>query len=106
MTKKNHFILLSKGRGTDIIVSDFLLLQSLLNILSLSKKDYDNFVNSEVLLEAIEYFEYEKINDGYQKKKYLLKQVIEKVLSIVKVLYLKHQLLFSFDNVISYSIFA
>lgn len=73
MTKKNHFILLSKGRGTDIIVSDFLLLQSSLNILSLSKKDYDNFVNSEVLLEAMEYFEYEKINDGYQKKKILVK---------------------------------
>lgn len=54
----------------------------------------------------MEYFEYEKINDRYQKKEYLLKQVVKRVLFIVEVLYLEHQRLFSFDNVISYSIFA
>lgn len=63
--EKNHSILIPKGRCKSIIVSDFLLSWFQLNLLSLSDKDQDDFVSLRVLLEAIEYFKYNKNNDGY-----------------------------------------
>lgn len=54
----------------------------------------------------IQYFVYGKNNDRYQKKKNLLKYIIKKTLLITKVLYLGYQLLFLFDNITSYLLFA
>ena len=71
--EKNHSILRPKGRGKGIMVSDFLLPWSQLNLLSLSDTDQNELVSSEIPLEAVEYFEYGKNNDGYWKGENLLK---------------------------------
>lgn len=68
----------------------------------LSDINQNELASSEVLLEAVEYFEYGKNNNGYKKKENLLKQVIEKALPIVKALYPGCQLLFLFENTTSY----
>ena len=104
--EKNHSILRPKGRGKGIMVSDFLLPWSQLNLLSLSDTDQNELVSSEIPLEAVEYFEYGKNNDGYWKGENLLKQVVEKALPIAEALYPGYQLLFLFDNATSHSVFA
>lgn len=52
------------------------------------------------------YFEYGKTKKGYWTNKYLLNQIPNKVLPIMQILYLEYELLFLFDNAISYSIYA
>lgn len=63
--EKNHSILQPKGRGKGMMVSDFLLFWSQLNLLSLSNIDQNKLVSLGISLEAVEYFEYSKNNDGY-----------------------------------------
>lgn len=87
------------------MVSDFLLLQSRLNLLSLSFKKQEKLVNSGVPKETVIYFEYGKSEEEYQTGEYLLDQIIKKALPIRKALYLGYALLFLFDNIISHSIY-
>lgn len=57
-------------------------------------------------IEVIEVFEYEKNNNGYWNKAKLYKQVVCKVLLIAKALYPGYSLLFLFDNIIDYLVYA
>lgn len=52
------------------------------------------------------YFEYGKMDEGYWTGEYLLDQITNKALPITETLYPGYELLFMFDNVISYSIYA
>lgn len=63
-------------------------------------------VNSKVLLEAVTYFEYKKMEESYWIGKHLLDQMIKKVLPITKSLYPCCGLLFMFDNANSHSIYT
>lgn len=51
-------------------------------------------------------FEDKKNNEKYWNKAKFYKQLVNKTLSIMKVLYLDYLILFLFDNTISYSIYA
>lgn len=55
------------------MVSDFLLPWFHLNLLFLLDIDQNEFVSLDIPLEAVEYLEYDKNNDGYWKKVNLLK---------------------------------
>ena len=46
------------------------------------------------------------MKEGYWISKHFLKQIQKKALSIQKPLYLAYALLFIFDNITSYSIYA
>ena len=59
--EKNHSILRPKGRGKGIMISDFLLPWSQLNLLVLSDADQNKLVSLVIPLEAVELFEYGKI---------------------------------------------
>lgn len=104
--KKNHFILCSKGKGKGIIVSDFLLPWSRLDLFSLFHTRQEELANLDIPLEAVEFFEYGKNNDGYWNGEHLLKQVVKKAMPIGEALYPGYQLLFLFDNATSHLVFA
>lgn len=55
---------------------------------------------------VIKLFEYKKANKKYWDRHKLHKQVVNKVLSLVKALYPSYSLLFLFDNNISYFVYA
>ena len=86
-TLKGHRILWPKGRGKDIIISDFLLSWSRLNLFSFSPQHQKDLANSGILLRAAIYFEYCKMEKGYWTGEHLLDQIKSKVLPIGKALY-------------------
>lgn len=104
--KDGHSILCPKGKGKGIMVSDFLLPWSQLNLFSLSAARQKELVSSGIPSEAAEFFEYGKNNNGYWRGEHLLKQVVEKARPIGEALYPGYQLLFLFDNATSHLIFA
>lgn len=55
---------------------------------------------------AVEVFKYGKNNNDYWDGAKLYQQVVNKTLSIAKILYPSYWFLFFFDNAISYSIYA
>lgn len=59
-----------------------------------------------VLLEAVTYFEYGKMEEGYWTDKHLLNQIQKKALPIGEALYPGYALLFIFNNATSHSIYA
>ena len=88
------------------MVSDFLLLWSRLNLLSLPPQQQKQLANLEIPVEAATYFEYGKIEEGYWTGEHLLDQIVKKVLPIAKSLYPGYELLFMFNNATSHSIYA
>ena len=105
-TLDGHGILRPKGRGKGIMVSDFLLPWSRLNLFSLSPEKQQELATQGVPLEAAVYFEYGKTDDGYWTGEELLDQVVKKALPIGEVLYPGYELLFIFDNATSHSVYA
>lgn len=106
LQEKNHFILSLKDGGKDVIVSDFLLLWSRLNMPSLSDKDQNNPIGLGVLLEIVEFLEYRKNHDRYEKEEKLVKQDIKTVSPIAKILYQRYEILISFDNTTYHLVFT
>jgi hypothetical protein len=96
----------TKGRG--IMVSEFLLPFSRLNLATLSTEEQEDLVTRCGLAatEAVEIFEFGKNNQGYWDGADLLKQVREKALPIAEALYPGYSLLFLFDNATSHSVYA
>lgn len=88
------------------MVSDFFLLWSRLNLLSLSSEKQDRLVSLGVPLEAVTYFEYRKMEEKYWTGEHLLNQIQKKALLIGEALYPGYALLFMFDNATSHSIYA
>ena len=105
-TLEGHGILRSKGRGKGIMVSDFLLPWSRLNLFSLPSQQQEDLVSSGIPLEAATYFDYSKIEEGYWTGKYLLDQIRAKALPIGEALYPGYELLFMFDNATSHAVYA
>lgn len=64
-TFEGHRIFRSKGKRRGIIVSDFLLPWSRLNLLSLPLERQQKLASFGIPLEAIIYFEYGKMEEGY-----------------------------------------
>ena len=56
--------------------------------------------------EAVEVFEYRKNNKEYWNEPKLLKQVINKAISIAKAFYPGYSFIFIFDNTISHAVYA
>jgi hypothetical protein len=94
-----------KGKGKGIMVSDFLLPWSRLNLSSLSKERQTELEASGLPREAAVLFEYGK-EDGYWDGSKLLEQVLNQALPIAESLYPGYQLLFLFDNATSHSVYA
>src|SRR4029077_6050341 len=94
-----------KGKGKGIMVSDFLLPWSRLNLLSLHKEQQERLVAASIPLEAVEYFEYGQ-EEGHWDGEKLLDQVTKQAIPIAEALYPGYQLLFLFDNATSYSVYA
>ena len=88
------------------MVSDFLLPQSQLNLFSLLPQQQKTLANFGIPFKTTIYLEYGKIEEKYQTKEYLLDQIKSKALPIRKTLYPGYELLFMFDNTISYAIYA
>lgn len=105
-TLDGHGILRPGEKGKGIMVSDFFLPQSQLNLLSLPHEQKEQLARFGVLLEAVTYFEYRKMEEGYWTEKHLLDQIIKKALSIMQNLYPSYELSFMFDNAMSYSIYS
>ena len=105
-TLNGQGILRPKGKGKGIMVSDFLLPWSRLNLLSLPLQQQEDLASSGIPLEAVTYFEYGKTKEGYWTGEYLLDQIVKKTLPIGEALYPGYELLFLFDNVTSHSIYA
>ena len=99
-------ILRPKGKGKGIMVSDFLLPWSRLNLLSLPPQQQEDLANSGIPLEAVTYFEYGKTEEGYWTGEHLLDQIVKKALPIGEALYPGYELLFLFDNATSHSIYS
>ena len=102
-TLEGHGILRPKGRGKGIMISDFLLSWSRLNLLSLPQEKQDELVSLGLPLEAATYFEYGKMEEGYWTGEHLLDQIQKKTLPIAEALYPGYALLFMFDNATSHS---
>jgi hypothetical protein len=100
----DHF-LRPKGKGKGIMVSDFLLPWSRLNLLLLSLERQQELIASGVPSEACTYFEYGQ-EAGYWDGEALLQQITKKALPIAQALYPGYQLLFLFDNATSHSVYA
>ena len=64
-TLENHAILRPKRKGRGIMVSDFLLPWSRLNLFSLPSQQQKELADSGVPFEAATYFEYGKMEEGY-----------------------------------------
>ena len=105
-TLDGHNILRPKGKGKGIMVSDFLLPWSRLNLLSLPLQQQQELASSDIPLEAATYFEYGKMEEGYWTDEHLLEQIEAKALPIAEVLYPRYELLFMFDNATSHAIYA
>jgi hypothetical protein len=103
--KDGDTILRPKGRGKGIMVSDFLLPWSRLNLLSLPKARQEELVTSGIPLEAAILFEYSK-EDGYWDGERLLYQIVNRALPIAQALYPGYDLLFLFDNATLHLIYA
>ena len=101
-TLNGQGILRPKGRGKGIMVSDFLLPWSRLNLFSLPTQQQKDLAKSGISLEVAIYFEYGKTEEGYWTREYLLDQIVKKALPIGEVLYPGYALLFLFDNAISH----
>lgn len=99
-TFEGHGIFRPKGKGRGIMVSDFLL------PLSLSLERQQELASSGIPLEAVTYFEYGKMEEGYWTGKHLLDQIKSKALPIAEALYPGYELLFMFDNATSHAIYA
>lgn len=102
---ENGAFLRPKGKGKGIMVSDFLLPWSRLNLLSLSKGLQDELVASGIALEAVEYFEYGQ-EEGHWDGKKLLDQVKKRAIPIAEALYPGYEFVFFFDNATSHSVYA
>lgn len=98
-------ILRPKGKGKGIMVSDFLLPFSRLNLLSLSAERQKELMISGVPSEAVVYFEYGQ-EEGYWEGDHLLRQVKERALPIAMSLYPGYQFLFLFDNATSHAVYS
>ncbi len=79
---------------------------SRLNLFSLPHQQQEKPINSGVPFEAVTYFEYGKIEEGYWTGEHLLDQIINKALPMAESLYPGYELLFIFDNTTSHSIYA
>ena len=77
-------VLRPKGKGKGIMVSDFRLPWSRLNLFSLTPGRQEELANSGVSTEAVTYFEYGKTKEGYWTGKHLLDQIVKKALPIGK----------------------
>lgn len=88
------------------MVSDFLFPWFCLNQAFLLPEKQKELVELGVPFEAATYFEYSKIEEGYQTGKHLLDQIQNKTLPIGEALYLDYELLFMFDNATSYAVYA
>ncbi len=102
---ENGAFLRPKGKGRGIMVSDFLLPWSRLNLLSLPKARQDELVAAGIPREAAVLFEYGK-DEGYWDGSKVLDQAINKALPIAEALYPEYQLVFIFDNATSHSVYA
>lgn len=105
-TLNSQGILRPKGREKRIIILDFLLPWSHLNLFSLSTQQQEDLAKSGVPLEAATYFEYRKTKEWYWAGEHLLDQIMKKALPIGEALYPGYELLFMFDNTTKYSIYA
>ena len=85
---------------------DFFLLWSCLNLASLLFKKQKKLAELGVPFEAAIYFKYGTIEERYWTSKHLLDQIQNKVLPIKEAIYPSYELLFMFDNAISYIIYA
>lgn len=102
---ENGIILRPKGKGKGIMVSDFLLPWSRLNLLSLPKTRQQELLALGTPLEAAVLFEYGK-DEGYWNGKMLLHQAVSRALPIAEGLYPGYSFLFLFDNATSHSVYA
>ena len=105
-TLDGHAILRPKIKGKEIMVSDFLLPWSQLNLFPLLSEKQKHLADLNIPLEAVTYFEYWKTEKGYWTGEYLLNQITKKALPIAQALYPGYELLFMFDNAISHFIYA
>ena len=105
-TLEGHGILRPKGRGRGIMVSDFGLPWSRLNLFSLPSHQQEELASSGISIEAANYFGYGKMEQGYWTGEHLLDQIQAKALPIGEALYLGYELLFMFDNATSHAIYA
>jgi len=103
--KDGDTFLRPKGKGKGIMVSDFLLPWSRLNLFSIPEAQRKELVNSDIPLEAAIFFEYGK-EDGYWDGERLLHQIVTMALPIAEALYPGYDLLFLFDNATSHLIYA
>lgn len=105
-TLNGQYILRTKEKGKKIMVSDFLLPWSKLNLLSLSLQQQENLANSGISLKADTYFEYDKTEERYWTEEHLLNQIVKQTLPIREALYPGYKLLFLFDNITSHLIYT
>lgn len=80
-TLEGHGIFRPKGRGRDIMASDFLLLWSRLNLFSLPSQQQEDLASSGIPLE------YGKMEESYWTGEHLLDQIRAKALPIGEALY-------------------
>lgn len=105
-TLDGHGILQPKGKGRDIMVSDFLPPWSRLNLASLLPEKQKKLAELGVPFEAATYFECGKIEEGYWTGEHLLDQIQNKALPIGEALHPCYKLLFMFDNTTSHAVYA
>lgn len=105
-TLKRYRIFYPKRKKRNIIILDFLFLQSQLNILSFSLEKQQKLASASIFFKAITYIQYSKIEERYWIDKHLLNQIKNKALSITKALYPGYELLFIFDNATGYAIYT
>jgi hypothetical protein len=94
-----------KGKGKGIMVSEFLLPWSRLNLLSFPKEQQGELIATGVPLEVVEYFKYGQ-EEGHWDGSMLLSQLKTKAIPIAEALYPGCQFLFLFDNATSHSVYA
>ena len=103
--KNSDTFLRPKGKGQGIMVSEFLLPWTRLNLKHLPEAELAEAEARGIPLEAVELFEYGK-QAGYWDGPCLLKQVTEKALPIAQFLYPGFDLIFLFDNATSHCVYA
>ena len=64
------------------MVSDFLLLLSRLNLLSLYPQQQKDLASAGIPTEAVTHFQYGKTEERYWTREYLLDQIVKKALPI------------------------
>ncbi len=105
-TPNSQGILRLKGEKKGIMVSDFLLPWSRLNLFSLSPQQQKDLACSGIPTEAVTHFEYGKTKERYWTGENLLDQIVKNALPIEEALYPCYEWLFLFDNATSHSIYA